>query len=148
MRKNLLLSLGLLLATSAGMQAQVVMHEDFSAEQTKQPTEAGYYEYINTNDDAGNKACAQTAVYKYFKYTGNDERFDKSVPKGGYLNPSIAGFAPDPSICRKGDTYYMVNSSFTFFPGVPIYTSKNLTEWEHLGYVLDRESQRHWQDNA
>ena len=89
----------------------------------------------------GNKACAQTAVYKYFKYTGNDERFDKSVPKGGYLNPLIAGFAPDPSICRKGDTYYMVNSSFTFFPGVPIYTSKNLTEWEHLGYVLDRESQ-------
>lgn len=85
---------------------------------------------------------AQTANYKYFKYTGNDARFDKSYDATRqYLNPIIAGFAPDPSICRKGDTYYMVNSSFTFFPGVPIYTSKNLTEWQHLGYVLDRESQ-------
>lgn len=86
--------------------------------------------------------AAQTAQYKYFKYTGNDERFNKTYDATRqYLNPIIAGFAPDPSICRKGDTYYMVNSSFTFFPGVPIYTSKNLTEWTHLGYVLDRESQ-------
>lgn len=86
-------------------------------------------------------ATAQTANYRYFKYTGNDERFDKPVAEGQYLNPIIAGFAPDPSICRKGDTYYMVNSSFTFFPGVPIYTSRDLTHWKQLGYVLDRESQ-------
>lgn len=85
---------------------------------------------------------AQTAQYKYFKYAGNDKRFDKRVEVGRqYLNPIIAGFAPDPSICRKGDTYYLVNSSFSFFPGVPIYTSKNLTDWSQLGYVLDRESQ-------
>lgn len=86
-------------------------------------------------------AVAQTARYGYFSYEGNDERFDKTVTEGQYLNPIIAGFAPDPSICRKGDTYYMVNSSFTFFPGVPIYTSRNLTDWQQLGYVLDRESQ-------
>lgn len=87
-------------------------------------------------------AAAQTAQYKYFRYDGNDERFRKTIDDSRQsFNPIIAGFAPDPSICRKGDTYYMVNSSFTFFPGVPIYTSKNLTEWTHSGYVLDRESQ-------
>lgn len=48
MKKSILLSMGLLLASSAGMQAQVLMYEDFSSEQTKQPTEAGWYEFINT----------------------------------------------------------------------------------------------------
>ena len=87
-------------------------------------------------------AGAQTANFRYFTYTGNDARFQKTVdPAREYLNPVIAGFAPDPSICRKGDTYYLVNSSFTFFPGVPIYTSRDLLHWQHLGYVLDRESQ-------
>lgn len=87
-------------------------------------------------------AGAQTANFRYFTYSGNDARFQKTVdPAREYLNPVIAGFAPDPSICRKGDTYYLVNSSFTFFPGVPIYTSRDLLHWQHLGYVLDRESQ-------
>lgn len=86
-------------------------------------------------------ATAQTALFKQFEYTGRDARFEKTLGEGQTLNPILAGFAPDPSICRKGDTYYMVNSSFTFFPGVPIYTSKDLVEWQRLGYVLDRESQ-------
>lgn len=87
-------------------------------------------------------AGAQTANFRYFTYSGNDARFQKTVdPAREYLNPVIAGFAPDPSICRRGDTYYLVNSSFTFFPGVPIYTSRDLLHWQHLGYVLDRESQ-------
>ncbi|MBQ9667706.1 MAG: glycoside hydrolase family 43 protein [Prevotella sp.] len=85
---------------------------------------------------------AQTAQFRYFIYSGNDERFQKTVdPAREYMNPIIAGFAPDPSICRRGDTYYLVNSSFTFFPGVPIYTSRDLLHWQQLGYVLDRESQ-------
>jgi len=85
---------------------------------------------------------AQTAQFRYFTYTGNDARFQKAVdPAREYMNPIIAGFAPDPSICRRGDTYYLVNSSFTFFPGVPIYTSRDLLHWQQLGYVLDRESQ-------
>ena len=86
--------------------------------------------------------AAQTAQFRYFTYSGNDERFQKTIdPTREYMNPIIAGFAPDPSICRKGDTYYLVNSSFTFFPGVPIYTSRDLLHWQQLGYVLDRESQ-------
>lgn len=87
-------------------------------------------------------SAAQTARFDYFKYSGNDERFDKTFDRTcQYLNPILAGFCPDPSVCRKGDTYYLVNSSFSFFPGVPIYTSKDLVNWTPLGHVLDRKSQ-------
>ena len=56
-------------------------------------------------------------------------------------NPILPGFHPDPSICRVGDDFYLVTSSFSFFPGVPIFHSRDLTNWEQLGYVLDRPSQ-------
>lgn len=56
-------------------------------------------------------------------------------------NPILSGFYPDPSICRVGDEFYIVNSSFSYFPGVPIWKSKNLANWEQIGNVLDRESQ-------
>ena len=58
-----------------------------------------------------------------------------------YRNPVIAGYHPDPSICRVGEDFYLVNSSFQYFPGVPIYHSKDLVNWELIGNVLDRESQ-------
>ena len=58
-----------------------------------------------------------------------------------YHNPIIPGYHPDPSICRVGDDYYIVNSSFQYFPGVPVYHSKDLVNWELIGNVLDRESQ-------
>ena len=85
---------------------------------------------------------AQTAHFNYFSYNGDDSRFNKEInPHNQYFNPILAGFYPDPSICRKGDTYYLVNSSFSFFPGVPIFTSKDLVNWPQLGHVLDRKSQ-------
>ncbi len=59
----------------------------------------------------------------------------------GYKNPVNPGSYPDPSICRVGDDYYMVNSSFEYFPGVPIFHSKDLINWEQIGHVLTRESQ-------
>ena len=87
-------------------------------------------------------ATAQEANYTYFKYAGHDARFEKQVdPQTQYLNPILAGFYPDPSICRVGDTFYLVNSSFSFFPGVPIFESKDLVNWSQLGHVLDRPSQ-------
>lgn len=58
-----------------------------------------------------------------------------------YRNPVIPGYHPDPSICRVGDDFYIVNSSFQYFPGVPIYHSKDLVNWELIGNVLDRASQ-------
>ena len=62
-------------------------------------------------------------------------------PAGAYLNPVIPGFNPDPSICRVGNDYYVVNSTFQYFPGVPIYHSTDLVNWEQIGNVLTRESQ-------
>lgn len=56
-------------------------------------------------------------------------------------NPILSGFYPDPSICAVNDDYYLVNSSFTYFPGLPVMHSKDLAHWEQIGNVLDRESQ-------
>ena len=56
-------------------------------------------------------------------------------------NPILPGFRPDPSICRVGEDYYLVTSTFAYFPGVPVYHSKDLAHWEQIGNVLDRESQ-------
>lgn len=64
-----------------------------------------------------------------------------SVCAQGYNNPVIPGFHPDPSICRAGDDYYLVTSSFQFFPGVPLFHSKDLIHWEQIGNVLDRPEQ-------
>lgn len=58
-----------------------------------------------------------------------------------FNNPILPGFYPDPSICRVGDDYYLVNSSFSYFPGVPIFHSKDLVNWNQIGHVLDRSSQ-------
>ena len=58
-----------------------------------------------------------------------------------FQNPIIKGFHPDPSVCRVGEDFYLVNSSFEFFPGVPIFHSKDLIHWEQIGHVLSRESQ-------
>ncbi|SDY66358.1 glycoside hydrolase family 43 protein [Herbiconiux ginsengi] len=55
--------------------------------------------------------------------------------------PIIAGFHPDPSICRVGDRYYLATSSFEYLPGVPVFTSTDLVNWELLGNALDRPSQ-------
>ena len=56
-------------------------------------------------------------------------------------NPIMPGFYPDPTVCAVGGDYYMVNSSFAYFPGLPIFHSKDLAHWEQIGNVLDRESQ-------
>lgn len=58
-----------------------------------------------------------------------------------YHNPIIRGFNPDPSICRVGDDYYLVTSSFEYTPGIPIYHSKDLVNWEQVGNCVTRKDQ-------
>lgn len=58
-----------------------------------------------------------------------------------FANPVIPGFHPDPSICRVGDDFFLVTSSFEYFPGIPIFTSRDLVSWRPLGHVLTRPSQ-------
>src|ERR1700677_3140808 len=52
---------------------------------------------------------------------------------GGFANPVIAGFYPDPSVCRVGGDYYLACSSFEYFPGVPLLHSRDLVHWEQIG---------------
>lgn len=56
-------------------------------------------------------------------------------------NPVMPGFYPDPSICAVGGDYYLVNSTFAYFPGLPVFHSRDLSHWEQIGNVLDREEQ-------
>ena len=56
-------------------------------------------------------------------------------------NPILPGFYPDPSICAVGDDYYIVNSSFAYFPGLPVLHSRDLAHWEQIGNVLTKASQ-------
>lgn len=58
-----------------------------------------------------------------------------------YNNPIMPGFYPDPSVCRVGEDYYLVTSTFAYFPGVPIFHSRDLVNWKQIGNVLDRPSQ-------
>jgi len=58
-----------------------------------------------------------------------------------YSNPILAGFHPDPSICRVGKDYYLVNSSFAYYPGLPIFHSKDLISWKQIGNAMNRPEQ-------
>jgi len=80
-------------------------------------------------------------AFESFTYTGRDEVFAAPLPAGHYRNPILAGYYPDPSICRVGEDYYLINSSFAHFPGIPIFHSRDLVNWEQLGHVIDRPTQ-------
>jgi alpha-N-arabinofuranosidase len=58
-----------------------------------------------------------------------------------FLNPILAGFYPDPSICRVGKDFYLVTSTFSYFPGIPVFESRDLVNWKFVGHVMDRPEQ-------
>ena len=70
--------------------------------------------------------------FSAFSIMGQQEHFNNPILRGGY---------PDPSICRVGNDYYLVNSSFEYFPGLPIHHSTDLVNWELVGHGLHRKSQ-------
>ena len=76
-----------------------------------------------------NRNCIKfLLIFLFFSFSTNaQEKFSNPIIPGGY---------PDPSICKVGDTYYIVNSSFEYFPGLPIHKSKDLINWELIGYGL------------
>lgn len=88
------------------------------------------------------KIAKGAPVFKSFTYTGNDAVYNKVQLKSDETyQPILQGCYPDPSICRKGNDYYMVCSSFAMFPGVPIFHSTDMMNWKQIGHVLDRVSQ-------
>jgi len=58
-----------------------------------------------------------------------------------FTNPVLPGFHPDPSICRVGDDFYLVTSSFEYSPGLPLFTSRDLVSWRQIGHCLTRPAQ-------
>jgi xylan 1,4-beta-xylosidase len=88
------------------------------------------------------KTEPSVARFDWFEYTGNDSIY-RTIHQNDnqYLNPILAGFYPDPSVVRVGDDYYLVTSSFSYFPGLPIFHSRDLVHWTQIGNVLDRPTQ-------
>jgi xylan 1,4-beta-xylosidase len=72
-----------------------------------------------------------------FVYTSSNAQYS---PKS-FNNPILPGFNPDPSICRVGEDYYLVTSSFTWYPGIPIYHSRDLVNWKLIGHGISRPGQ-------
>jgi alpha-N-arabinofuranosidase len=85
-------------------------------------------------------AVAGDASFDYFRYVGQSQERITLRP-GQYRNPIVSGYAPDPSIVRVGTDYYLVNSSFTNFPGLPIYHSRDLVTWRQIGNAINRPGQ-------
>ena len=84
---------------------------------------------------------APPVAFEWFEYTGRDAVFCAPLAPGHFRNPIFAGFYPDPDICRVGDDYYIVKSSFAYFPGIPIFHSRDLVNWTLVGHVVDRPGQ-------
>lgn len=83
--------------------------------------------------------AAGPARFEWFEYKGADP-VDSAMRPGPdeYRNPIVAGFHPDPSITRVGNDYYLVNSTFSWVPGLPIFHSRDLVNWKQIGNAIDR----------
>ena len=84
------------------------------------------------------------AVFSSFNYVGNDDYYKQHpLPDATFFyNPIFPGWYSDPSICTNGEgDYYLALSTFCYFPGVPIFHSRDLVNWEQVGNALTRESQ-------
>lgn len=79
-------------------------------------------------------------AFDWFEYSGTNALETKAGP-GEYQNPILTGFYPDPSICRAGDDFYLINSTFAYFPGIPIFHSRDLVNWQLAGHVIHRPDQ-------
>ncbi len=85
-------------------------------------------------------AASEPARFSRFTYRGQSEERVATAP-GEYRNPILSGYYPDPSVTRVGDDYYLVNSSFAHFPGLPVFHSKDLVHWTQIGNAIDRPEQ-------
>lgn len=87
------------------------------------------------------------ALFDNFNYKGEDDFYvSNPLPdKECFYNPILPGWYSDPSVCTNGEgDYFLVTSTFSYFPGVPIFHSKDLVNWKQVGHVLNRPSQLVW----
>lgn len=102
---------------------------------------------FDASSQEAKKAVKNAPVFSEFSYRGDDQIYNENpLQSDEFYTPLLQGCYPDPSITRKGNDYYLVNSSFAMFPGVPIFHSTDLVNWKQIGHVLDRTSQLKVQD--
>jgi len=92
-------------------------------------------------------ATAQpVASFDWFEYRGEDpvDRANQPAPDQ-YRNPILQGFYPDPSATRVGNDFYLVTSTFGYFPGIPVFRSRDLVSWTQIGNAIDRPEQLDFQ---
>ena len=80
--------------------------------------------------------ATDASLFYWFEYTGRDPVYSAPLPKGSFHNPVLAGYYPDPGVTRVGDKYYLVNSTFSHWPGIPIHESTDLVHWKLIGHAL------------
>ena len=80
-------------------------------------------------------AAAPIATFSDFTYRAIDP--PQAAP-GQFRNPVLPGFHPDPSVLRVGEDFYLVTSTFGWFPGLPVYHSRDLVNWKLIGHAIDR----------
>lgn len=95
---------------------------------------------------SGNAPAAATGApapvhFDWFEYTGRDAAFEAPLPEGHYRNPVLAGFHSDPSITAANGKFYLVASTFAFFPGIPVFESEDLVHWKQVGNAIHRPGQ-------
>lgn len=84
------------------------------------------------------------ALFDNFTYQGEDEFYQNNpLPDdASFYNPILAGWYSDPAICTNGQgDYFLATSTFTYYPGVPLFHSRDLVNWKQVGHILDRPSQ-------
>lgn len=84
------------------------------------------------------------ALFDNFSYQGKDRFYEENplTDEGSFYTPILPGWYSDPSVCTNGEgDYFLVTSTFTYFPGVPVFHSRDLVNWKQVGHVLSRPSQ-------
>ncbi len=84
----------------------------------------------------GTASAASVARFDYVDYRAAAQA--APTGPGQYRNPVLPGFHPDPSIVRVGEDFYLVTSTFSFWPGLPIFHSRDLVNWQLIGHAIDR----------
>src|SRR5688572_561290 len=79
-------------------------------------------------------------AFHSFRYAATESK-KATLADGEFRNPILTGFFPDPSVCHVGSDYYLINSTFAYFPGIPILHSRDLVNWRQIGNVIHRPGQ-------
>jgi len=84
-------------------------------------------------------ALAGEARFDWFSYQGQEA--GPTPGPGEYRNPVLPGFYPDPSVVRVGADFFLVNSTFSWFPGIPVWRSRDLVHWQQVANAISRPTQ-------